>query len=53
MMLRGRVVRAASIIRRIVTATPTPPPKRLGVTHWSTRLLATKLGISTTAVARA
>src|ERR1700712_620841 len=30
---------------RIITATLTltPPPKRLGVTHWSSRLLAAKL----------
>jgi transposase len=39
--------------RRIVTATLTPPPKRLGVTHWSTRLLARHLGISDATVAKA
>src|SRR3954447_6754481 len=38
---------------RIITATLTPPPKRLGVTHWSSRLLATKLGIDHATVARA
>ncbi len=30
-----------------------PPPKKLGVTHWSSRLLADRLGISNTSVARA
>jgi hypothetical protein len=39
--------------RRIVTATLTPPPKRLGVTHWSTRLLARHLGIGDATVAKA
>ena len=28
---------------KIITATLTPPPKRLGVTHWSSRLLAARL----------
>jgi transposase len=37
----------------IVTATLTPPPKKLGVTHWSTRLLAGQLGIGNRTVARA
>jgi transposase len=37
----------------IITATLTPPPKRLGVTHWSTRLLARQLGISDATVAKA
>jgi transposase len=37
----------------IITATLTPPPKRLGVTHWSTRLLAAQLGISDATVAKA
>jgi len=37
----------------IVAATLTPPPKKLGVTHWSTRLLARHLGISDATVARA
>ena len=41
------------ITRAIVTATLTPPPKKLGVTHWSTRLLAGRLKISDTTVARA
>lgn len=39
--------------RKIVTATLMPPPKKLGVTHWSTRLLADRLGISNASVARA
>ena len=37
----------------IVTATLTPPPKKLGVTHWSTRLLAGQLKIGNTTIARA
>src|SRR5215211_848908 len=37
----------------IVTATLTPPPKKLGVTHWSTRLLAKHLGIGDATVAKA
>lgn len=39
--------------RRIVTETLRPPPKKLGVTHWSTRLLAERLKISHKSVARA
>ena len=35
----------------IVLATLEPPPKRLGVTHWSSRLLAAGLGISNVKVA--
>jgi transposase len=38
---------------RIITATLRPPPKSLGVTHWSSRLLAAKLKIANTTVARA
>jgi len=38
---------------KIVTATLTPPPKKLGVTHWSTRLLAKRLGVSDYTVAKA
>jgi transposase len=34
----------------IVTETLKPPPKKLGVTHWSSRLLAARLRISPTAV---
>ena len=35
----------------IVLATLEPPPARLGVTHWSSRLLAAELGVSNFAVA--
>jgi len=37
----------------IITATLKPPPKKLGVTHWSTRLLARQLGIGDATVAKA
>src|SRR3954464_5008225 len=37
----------------IVTATLTPPPKKYGVTHWSTRLLARHLGIGDATGAKA
>ena len=37
----------------ILAATLDPPPDRLGVTHWSTRLLASHLGIGDATVARA
>ena len=37
----------------IVQATLEPPPESLGVTHWSTRLLAGQLGISNYTVAKA
>jgi transposase len=43
-----RIDRAA-----IITETLKPPPKGLGVTHWSSRLLAGRLGIDNTTVARA
>ncbi len=36
----------------ILAATLDPPPERLGVTHWSTRLLGTHLEISDATVAR-
>ncbi len=39
--------------RRIVTETLTPPPKSLGVTHWSSRLLAGRLGVSHVTIAEA
>ncbi len=39
--------------RAIVTETLKPPPKKLGVTHWSTRLLAERLKVSNTTIARA
>ena len=35
----------------VITVTLTPPPKKYGITHWSTRLLAAHLGISDHAVA--
>ena len=38
---------------KIVSETLKPPPKKLGVTHWSSRLLAARLGIDNTTVARA
>ena len=37
----------------IVSATLIPPPAKLGVTHWSSRLLADHLRISFSAVAKA
>jgi transposase len=37
----------------IITATLLPPPKKLGVTHWSSRLLAERLKIGNATVARA
>jgi transposase len=37
----------------IVTATLTPPPAKLGISHWSTRLLARQLGLSDASVAKA
>jgi transposase len=36
----------------VVLATLEPPPQRLGVTHWSSRLLAQQLGISNVWVAK-
>jgi transposase len=39
--------------RKIITATLTPPPKSLGVTHWSSRLLAARLGVSHVTIAEA
>jgi transposase len=36
----------------VVVATLNPPPQRLGVTHWSSRLLADELGIGFATVAR-
>jgi len=37
----------------IIAATLEPPPTRLGVTHWSSRLLAKQPGIGDATVARA
>ena len=39
--------------RAIVAETLKPPPKKLGVTHWSSRLLGDRLGIGNASVARA
>ena len=36
----------------VVLATLEPPPERLGVTHWSSRLLAAELGLSHVTVAK-
>ena len=36
----------------ILAATLSPPPQALGVTHWSSRLLAAELGVSHSTVAR-
>jgi transposase len=38
---------------RIISETLKPPPKKLGVTHWSSRLLAARLGVDATTIARA
>jgi transposase/transposase-like protein len=38
---------------KVITETLMPPPKRLGVTHWSSRLLAARLGVANSTVARA
>ena len=45
---RPRVVDEAEILARTLE----PPPRRLGVTHWSTRLLASELEIGDATVAR-
>jgi transposase len=39
--------------RKIIAETLTPPPKGLGVTHWSSRLLASRLGVSHVTIAQA
>ncbi len=36
---------------KIISATLTPPPKALGVTHWSSRLLAPRLGVDHATIA--
>jgi transposase len=38
---------------RVIARTLEPPPERLGVTHWSSRLLGAELGIGDATVARA
>src|SRR5712691_1053161 len=45
---RPKAVDEAGIIARTLE----PPPERLGVTHWSTRLLAAELGVGDATVAR-
>src|SRR3990172_1047511 len=45
---RPKVVDETEILARTLQ----PPPKRLGVTHWSTRLLAAELGCGDATVAR-
>jgi len=37
---------------RVVAATLAPPPKKYGVTHWSSRLLGSHLGVGNATVAR-
>ena len=37
---------------KIIAATLTPPPRSLGVTHWSSRLLAPRLGVDHATVAQ-
>jgi DNA-binding CsgD family transcriptional regulator len=53
---RPRLGRPQTVRRRrraaILAATLTPPPDRLGITHWSSRLLAAELGVSHSTVAR-
>ena len=39
--------------RKIITETLAPPPRSLGVTHWSSRLLAQRLGVSQVTIAEA
>ena len=38
---------------RIITETLTPPPRRLGVTQWSTRLLGSRLKVANSTIAKA
>jgi transposase len=50
---RGRPHTARRDRRAAILATTlAPPPKHLGITHWSSRLLASELGISHSTVAR-
>ena len=39
--------------RKIIIETLTPPPARLGVTHWSSRLLATRLQLDHSTISKA
>jgi hypothetical protein len=51
---RGRAGRPKTIDdARIIAATLEAPPQHLGVTHWSSRLLASQLGIGDATLARA
>ncbi|KHL03983.1 hypothetical protein LK10_07535 [Sinomonas humi] len=51
---RGRSGRPRRVDHaEVVSAALAPPPKKYGVTHWSSRLLGKHLGISNTTVARA
>jgi len=51
---RDRPGRPARVDRRaIVAETLNPPPARLGVTHWSSRLLAARVGVDHSTVAKA
>jgi hypothetical protein len=52
-MLRARVGSGPWITGRSRPRRFKPPPKKLDVTHWSSRLLADRLGISDSSVARA
>jgi len=52
-MRTGRVVPRRVDPRRIVEATLPPPPKRLRVAHWSSRLLAARLKVSQATIAQA
>lgn len=49
---RGRAGRRRFDEVAVVLATLEPPPEKLGVTHWSCRLLAAQLGISNVWVAK-
>jgi transposase len=51
---RGRSGRPRELDHRaIVAETLKPPPSKLGVTHWSSRLLAERLRVSATSIRRA
>ena len=51
-MRTGRAGRKTVDQRRIMAETLTPPPARLGVTHWSSRLLATRLKVNHVTITR-
>ena len=48
----GHAPETTTAANTILTATLTPPPKRLGVTHWSSRLLADELKVAQNTVLR-